>query len=84
MSADLLLNIIENRKLNLTLPKSIITWEKNTQFNINDLMFMLKNLRKIVVTCKTKNDLDQSSNHIFIIITLQMKSKKAKIKKKKI
>ena len=28
--ADLLLNIIENRGLNLTLPKSIITWERNT------------------------------------------------------
>ena len=76
---NLLLNIIENRKLNFTLSKNIITWEKNTQFNIIDLKFMSKSLRKIVIMCETKNDLNQSSNHIFIVITLQIKSKKTKI-----
>ena len=81
---NLLLNIIENRRLDLTLFKSIITWKKNTQFSIIDLMFMSKNLREIFVTCETKNNLNQSSNHIFIIITLQMKSEKTKIEKKNI
>ena len=81
---NLLLNIIENRGLNLTLPKNIITWKRNTQFNTIDLMFMSKNLRETVIMCETKNNLNQSSNYIFIVITLQMKSKKAKIKRKKI
>ena len=63
-AADHLLDLVENHDLSLTLPKGSVTWEARGSFSTIDLVFMSEYLAERVEHCKTRPDLNQSSDHI--------------------
>ena len=63
-AADHLLDLVENHDLSLTLPKGSVTWEARGSFSTIDLVFMSEYLAERIEHCKTRLDLNQSSDHI--------------------
>jgi hypothetical protein len=73
-TANQWLNLIENLNFFFTLLIDIIIWEaRNMQSTIN-LIFMIELLANRVIHCNIRLNLNQSSNHISILISLILNS----------
>ena len=75
LAADHLLEIVDNKNLSLTLPKSTITWEAKNSSSTIDLVFMSEYLAERLEHCKSRPDLDHLSGHIPVSTCIFLKSK---------
>lgn len=63
-AADKLLEVVDNANLSLTLPKGTIIWEAKNFYSTIDLVFMSEYVANRLKHCKSRPELNQSSNHI--------------------
>lgn len=74
LAADQLLKIIDDRNLLFTLLKGTITWEARDLCSTIDLVFMSEYLAERLEHCKSRPELNQSSDHIPISTRIFLKS----------
>jgi hypothetical protein len=67
-----LINVVLQTRMQFTLSINTIIWETKHSNSTIDLIFMIDWLVNSVINCETRLDLDQSSNHISILITLTL------------
>ncbi len=82
-AADQLIDVVLQTRMQLTLSTSTIIWEARHLSSTIDLMFMISWLVNNVISCETRSDLNQSSNHISILITLTLKINSVSIRQKR-
>ena len=63
-AADQLLDVVRAASMQLTLPSGSITWEARRSTSMIDLVFMTDSLRHSLLHCYTRQEMNQSSNHI--------------------
>jgi hypothetical protein len=83
-AANQLIDVVLQTRMQLTLSMSTIIWETRHLRSTIDLMFMINWLVNNVISCETRSDLNQSSNHISILITFTFEINSVSIKQKRI
>ena len=71
-AADQLLDLIEEYDLSLMIPQETVTWEAHNIYSTIDLVFMFKSLAERFEHCKSRPEMNQSSDHIPISTKLQL------------
>ncbi len=74
MMTDTLLNIITNARLRLLLKSDIITRKIHNQFTMINLVFSSEKIQSMTCKCKVRIDLHQKSNHLSIVIELNLQT----------
>ena len=62
--ADRLIDIVEEKAMNLTLPAGTVTWQKPNSFSTIDLTFMIQFLQDRLIHCMDRPEMNQTSDHI--------------------
>ena len=62
--ADRLIDIVEEKAMNLTLPAGTMTWQGPKSFTTIDLIFMTPFLQDRLIHCMDRPEMNQSSDHI--------------------
>ena len=83
-ATNLLLNIVETHEFILTLSMNTIIWKIGNQFNMIDLMFVLKKLLNRMLHCEIVSNLNQFSNDKSIVTRFQLINKSRTSIKRKI
>jgi len=65
-AADLLIELTEDNGMELMLPQGTLTWERGRSWSTIDLLFASEDLAAHLLHCKTRRDIDQSSDHLAI------------------
>jgi hypothetical protein len=78
-----LINVVLQTRIQFTLSINMIIWEIKHLNNTIDLVFMIDWLVNNVISCETRFDLDQSSNHISILIIFTFEIDSMSFKQKK-
>jgi hypothetical protein len=82
-AANQLINVILQTRMQFTLSINTIIWKTKHSNNTIDLVFIINWFVNNVINCETRFDLDQSSNHISILITFTLEIDSMLFKQKK-
>ncbi len=82
-AADQLIDVVLQTRMQLTLSTNTIIWKARHSNSTIDLVFMISWFVNNVISCETRFDFNQSSNHISILITLTFEINSVSIKRKK-
>jgi hypothetical protein len=78
-----LINVVLQTRMQLALSINTIIWKARHSSNTIDFVFMISWLVNNVISCETRFDLNQSSNHISILITLTLEVDSMSFKQKR-
>ncbi len=78
-----LIDVVLQTRMQLTLSTSTIIWKARHLNNTINLMFMISWLVNNVISCETRSDFNQSSNHISIFITFTLEINSVSIRQKR-
>ncbi len=82
-AANQLIDVVLQTRMQLTLSINTIIWKTKHLNNTIDLVFMINWLVNNVISCETRFDFNQSSNHISILITFTLEIDSMSFKQKK-
>jgi hypothetical protein len=82
-AANQLIDVVLQTRMQLTLSTNTIIWKARHLSSTIDLMFMINWLVNNVISCETRFDLNQSSNHISIFITFTLEINSVSIRQKR-
>jgi hypothetical protein len=80
---DQLIDLLVNKHMNLCLSQKIVTWKARNSRSIIDLIFMIERLQESITHCESRDDLNQSSNHISIFTILTLKIEQTFVKERR-
>ncbi len=78
-----LIDVVLQTRMQFTLSTSTIIWKARNLSSTIDLVFMISWLVNSVISCETRSDFNQSSNHISIFITFTLEIDSVSIKQKR-
>lgn len=73
-AADHLLDLVDEHRLSLALPRGTITWQARGSMSTLDLVFLSEGLSNRILQCGTALGLAQSSDHLPVSTILQLAS----------